>query len=388
MAELFRQCFESARDFQTRRRKSGERLQIVTLGFLGLIFLMLSAGGIFFVTRPSAEIAALEHSIHEVLPGQKGKSTDTLKEPLDERKAALEKILENSAFSKLTPEKQDEVKQAYQEIEQYVKASDQFDELFQYGVPVPKYAKGEKDLEKIEKQLALVNWPEKYEEAWKDTKLAKKKRQYQENVANLRMAVAAVEAWYGSLVKQGKELRTEGFRIGVESINDPTKKDDWLKRVQAFFTSGPLAVAERDKLMIAKFTRPGSEEKDAGAAAARQQKLTELLNVFGPQQVWVNPKTREICWLLGKDLAVNVHDVPSLEKVIRAKLAELEKTGSDKELKEKFARHLENLKEYSFSVSISPSITYATVNRFDKVDRARKELEQETVKLKKQQDTI
>ena len=83
VAELFRQCLQAAQDFHDLRQKSRSRLQLILLGFMLVIAVMLSAAGIFFVTRPNEEVTRLENTIQDILPGSKGSPAERLKEPVD-----------------------------------------------------------------------------------------------------------------------------------------------------------------------------------------------------------------------------------------------------------------------------------------------------------------
>jgi len=234
VAELFRQCFEAARAFQHNRKRASEALQFTLLGFSGLIALMLLAAGLFVVIRPNAEITSLESKIREAMPGQKGKSTDLLKEPLDKRVKDLDEIMANPVFDKVPSELQQEVKGALAEIGKYRELNKEFVEF----VKEPRYAKSDEDLVNIEKELDKIKLPDEYKDAWKETKLVKKEGQFRQDIDKLRLAVKSEEVWIREQIEEGKKLRKQGGRV-ISGDASGKEREAWFSQVKEFMTRQP-----------------------------------------------------------------------------------------------------------------------------------------------------
>ncbi len=238
VAELFRQCLESARDFHQLRRQSRSKLQMIILGSLLLLSAMVGAGGLFLAIRPSADITMLEASIRDALPGfPRSTSTDRLKEPREERLMKLEQLTKNPTYVKLTTEQKDDIGKAMEEIKKYVELSTQF----QKEVRDPKFAKDEDELKNVERDLGLVQIPEHYEKAWKDTTLAVNLRQRQKDVELLRSAVKSEEEWFRAQVEEGKKLRAQFKDIDLSTASDKEREawDAWYMQCKEFLKRSP-----------------------------------------------------------------------------------------------------------------------------------------------------
>ena len=254
VAELFRQCLKSAHDFHHQRNSARTRLQIVLFGFVSLIFVLLAAGGLFFVTRPSAEITMMEGSLREVLPREKGNAAELLKEPLSERIVKLTALLANPDFAKLPGEKQDEARKALKEMEKYV----EINTLLQKEVSDPRSAINEQDVDKIAAALDLVQLelPKEYKEAWQETKLVKKMAHFRQEADLLSTAASALETWY---IRQKKV----GEKLGLESNAFAPREERraWLQRAQDFLDRTKAPVADQDRLVEVRFSWKGGDNK-------------------------------------------------------------------------------------------------------------------------------
>src|SRR5262249_29697242 len=61
VAELFRQCLESAAEFRQRSQRASRRLRFAVFGAAALVTLLLTLATVFFVTRPDPVVTALEN---------------------------------------------------------------------------------------------------------------------------------------------------------------------------------------------------------------------------------------------------------------------------------------------------------------------------------------
>ena len=240
VAELFRECFQAAREFHNTRQRSQERIKYALVGFIGLIAVMALAGGIFFISRPAAEVTSLESKIRDALPGPKG--NERFKEPIDDRIKKLEEISGDKAFDRLSQEQRDEVTGALKELEEYQKQNKEFVKT----VKDPKFAKDDADLMKIEKELDTFKPPEEYKEAWAGTKLVKRQEQFRQDIKNIREAVKTLDAWFRERIEEGKKLKKQGGLVIAGSAT-LKERETWFTQVQDFVTR-PLLYKETDRL--------------------------------------------------------------------------------------------------------------------------------------------
>src|SRR5262249_9064220 len=136
VAELFRQCLESAADFRRRCRRAGRWLQGTVVGALALLALMFGLTAVFFANRPDPMVTAMENELQLVLPGARAKSADRLKEPLKPKLDKLQLVKSNPDFDKLPASLRARVDDYMDEIRAY----QQFEKEFNATVPAPKEA--------------------------------------------------------------------------------------------------------------------------------------------------------------------------------------------------------------------------------------------------------
>jgi GTPase SAR1 family protein len=227
VAELFRQCLESAADFRQRRRRASLRLRVAVIGAGTLVALLLLLAVIFFATRPDPVVVALENEIRFVLPGPAAKPAERLKEPLTEKVKKLQQIHENPKFGRLPANVRERALEYLAELEAYQAYDKQFLERVQ---PELADANRDKDLDDIEKSLRALPLPATYAEAWKDTKVAKRIERWWHDLDKLRETVAWTEKWFAEQLKQAEVLRNEGLALAKKA--SPKEKEDWLDRVR------------------------------------------------------------------------------------------------------------------------------------------------------------
>src|SRR5262249_27005361 len=119
VAELFRQCLQSADEYRHRRQRASWQLRVVVAGTGLLVFLLAVLAAVFFAPRPDPVVTALENETRFVLPPPGASLAERLKEPLTEKRNKLKAIKDNAAFAKLDPELQKEVIDYYDEIKTY-----------------------------------------------------------------------------------------------------------------------------------------------------------------------------------------------------------------------------------------------------------------------------
>lgn len=277
VAELFRQVFASAREFQQARDQASGRLSLAVVGAFGLILVLGLVAGLFYMLRPSLALTDLENDIRAVLPGTS--TADRLREPLGDRLEELRKLKDHSLYPDLPEKLREEVAQAEIEIEAYQEASK---ELFA-KVTDPRFATREEELNEIAKKLDAFRLPATYAQAWNDTRLAKRLAQWQFDLQKMREAVAEEEKWIREQIAQGESLLKQGGLVLAKSL-PPAEHAAWFLKVKDYLQREPRH--KRSDLVA-----PGSAltydhvYKFQSAEAARKEwdrtkeKLKELRNL-------------------------------------------------------------------------------------------------------------
>jgi hypothetical protein len=231
VAELFRQCLEAARGFQLRKEGASKWLQIVVAGIGSLVALMALLAFAVYVTRPSAEVIALENTLHGLLPAEGAKSSDRLKEPLDERLKQLRKVAANPDLSQLPSATQTRVQDFIAEIEAYQR----YNREFLLRVQDPKLATTDEDLELIEKSIKGLPLPAEYADSWQGTRVGGRAALWLKDVKALRDEEARAEAWISEQIKAGKKIEQEGYRLLMLGDAAPAKeREAWLARYKEY----------------------------------------------------------------------------------------------------------------------------------------------------------
>jgi GTPase SAR1 family protein len=229
VVQLFRDCCRAANDYRRRCARSNQRLKAALAGVLALVLLMAISGAVVFVSRPAAEVVALENSLLGLLPPDQARPADRLREPLEDKLQQLRKIRKNPHFSELPAATRSAVDRYVEEIEAYLK----YNVDFLVAVRDPRFAGSEEDLLRIEKNVAALPFPEAHAADWKDSRLARRKHMWLEDVRILRREVPLAETWYKDRVEEGKKLEKEGFRLlGMQATGK--EREGWLKQLEQF----------------------------------------------------------------------------------------------------------------------------------------------------------
>jgi hypothetical protein len=232
VAELFRQVFASAREFQQAREQASGRLSLAVIGTFGLILVLGIVAGLFYMLRPSLALTDLENEVRVVLPGTT--TADRLREPLGDRLDELRKLKEHPLYPDLPEKLRDEVAQAEIEIDAYQEASK---ELFA-KVTDPRFATREEELNEIAKKLDAFRLPATYAQTWNDTRLAKRLAQWQFDLQKLREAVAEEEKWVREQIAQGEALLKQGGLVLAKSL-PPAEHAAWFLKVKDYLQREP-----------------------------------------------------------------------------------------------------------------------------------------------------
>jgi GTPase SAR1 family protein len=208
VAELFRQCFDSAAQFDRRERRAGRRLELAvgSLGFLVVFMLLLSA--VFVLTQPDTDLIDLQEQVQTLLGDPEAKAERRLGGAVKERLAQLDRIEENAAFARLPASTQAAAQAMRAELAAYVEARRRYQE----EVKEPFQAKNETEFDKFEKQARAFTLPPEYAAAWADTRLARQLAQRHEEYTRVHAAVSDRVQSMGKAIEDGKKLDDLAYR--------------------------------------------------------------------------------------------------------------------------------------------------------------------------------
>jgi hypothetical protein len=277
VAELFRQVFASAREFQQAREQASGRLSLAVIGTFGLILLLGLVAGLFYMLRPSLALTDLENQVRAVLPGTT--TADRLREPLDERVEKLQELKKHALYPELPEKLREEAAQAEREIEAYQEANK---ELLA-KVTDPRFATREEELNEIGKKLDAFRLPDTYAQTWNDTKLAKRLAQWQFDLQKLRETVAEEEKWMRQQIALGETLIKQGGLVLAKSLS-AAERDAWFLKVKEYIEREPRykrsdRVAPGSSLTydhVYKFQSVAAARKDWDRAKERLKELRNL----------------------------------------------------------------------------------------------------------------
>jgi hypothetical protein len=226
VAELFRQTFAAARDFRRRRERSYQSLHAAFMGLGALTFLLLVMLGWYALTQPTLDEAALMNQVQTLLAGSEESAAERVREPIEDRLKELEAVQHNPAFAHLPAKIQKQVRDTEADIEAYR----QLDREFRAKVRNPRLATRALELDDIEKSLAAFDAPLA---KWPDTRLAKRQKEWKDEIAAIRKAIAEEVAWTGEQIKEGDKLREEGGLV-IAGRLDANQRERWFARVNEY----------------------------------------------------------------------------------------------------------------------------------------------------------
>jgi GTPase SAR1 family protein len=192
VAELFRQCLQSAGGYRAHQAKADRRLNWTVTALAGLVGLLVLLALVFFSSRPDAELAALETGIRSFRAGQAEPPVQRLKGPLDKSIAQLKRFKDDPAFARLSPELRDFVLGELDEQEAYQSLKDKTDAL-----PELAKVKERTALEELVQQVKALWPPPKYAEPWAETPVGQHLAVLERNATVLdREATAALNYFH------------------------------------------------------------------------------------------------------------------------------------------------------------------------------------------------
>jgi hypothetical protein len=190
---------------------------------------LVAAG--FFLSRPSADVAALEASVRAATPEPTAPAAQRLREPLDRKHKELLKIQDNPDFARLPSSMQEEVQRTIQEINTYQELGKKVD-----GLKRVRFFKKEDEIAALTLEVDKIILPPAYAAEWADTRLAKKIQQYKNELAALAKALADEKNWLQKQAAEGDKLR----RMTIPGEGSP-ERQAWINRADAFLKRKNMA---------------------------------------------------------------------------------------------------------------------------------------------------
>jgi hypothetical protein len=285
VAELFRQCLETAEEFRQSTRQSRRRLLYTLLGVGGILGVLLGLAVAFVFQHKGQPPGELANKVENFLfiegrsPADRLKGTPSL---LRQRLALLSELHSDPGFSSLSKEDQEKVAARQEELEQYLNYLDSV-----LATRQPAAISDERTLQAAEdalrSKLALPH------AEWSQTDAGKLQESRLAQIKALRRAVDETENWYDA-------LRTEGSRLwlftGYDKADGATM--DWLgwqtkvKELAAragkppFKESDPISGAEGlTYATVLRFDRVVEARNAAEEAVARLERVRQIVDALG-----------------------------------------------------------------------------------------------------------
>jgi hypothetical protein len=223
VAELFRQCLESAHDFRLRSHKAQRRLLWTVAGTTGVLAVMVVWAMFLFIHRQESRTSVLADKIdiYRLTEGNKTPA-ERLRGPLERKLRELRELRNFPDFDQLPPEDQQFVQDRLTELQDYISYRDKLQRLRLAEVT------GEADLRRLETMLKdELAVPAQYVPQWDQTEAKEFHDQLLKDVQALRLAIAETGEEYRRWISRGEELSS----FGKTRPSDAPSWDEWLRQV-------------------------------------------------------------------------------------------------------------------------------------------------------------
>ncbi|HZZ82401.1 MAG TPA: hypothetical protein VFE62_28135 [Gemmataceae bacterium] len=247
VAELFRQCLQSARDFQERRHTSQSRLHNVVVGAIGIVAILALAVALMVEFRPPLHHSRLDEKVQAVLPKEDAKLAERLQgsiKKLEEKNEALTAIESDADFRRLPDATREAVTKYHAELKQYLQASEDSLVLLK----LPYLAKNQDEFKEMQKSALSFKLPSDHAKAWEETRLAKRVRHVRQEYESLHAALAGEETWMRGRIDADTVLLKQGAQIYGKLLNrdklGPQEVEAWQKQYREHMNPKPLVPRE------------------------------------------------------------------------------------------------------------------------------------------------
>jgi hypothetical protein len=222
VAELFRQCLDSAVAFRCRQARAARRLSVTLAGVLGLVGGMLVLALFFLASRPAREAAALENEVRNFRSSH-DRPAELFKEPVENQCKQLQRFKNEPDFPKVPGELRAYVADKLNELEAYQR----YNKEFLAKVTDPRFARSLDELNRIEEAIKQMPLPQLYEAAWSETRAGQRRRQWEQDIEVLRREVNVASAKLTDLIRRANRLADESISLGeYRKLRDELLRED------------------------------------------------------------------------------------------------------------------------------------------------------------------
>jgi hypothetical protein len=205
VAELFRQCFQSAGSYRAHQTRAVRRLGWTVAALACLVGLLVLLGLFFYASRPGAEAGTLEADIRTFRANQGDTPAQRFAEPLDDKIKQLERFEADPAILQVSANDRQYVQERLQELKAYQQYRK---ELLDNGQD-PRLIHTDAELNRLRDALERLPLPPRYAAAWRETKVGRLREQWQQDAATLGREVNLAEARLMKLVARWNKTQTD-----------------------------------------------------------------------------------------------------------------------------------------------------------------------------------
>ena len=211
VAELFRQCLDSARAFRLRRRRATQRLGWV-VGLLAVLIGFMTLLALFFMaTRRETGISRYEKELRAFRSAHSDGPAERLQEPLERTIQDLRHFRDSPLFAKMPEDLQKYVVDHLKEAEAYQKYTRDFKAYQDREIrrQSPRFAETEGELAKMEQALEKFPVPAEYRAAWQDTDVVRREREWRQDIEVMRREVSVAVKQLDDMIAKAQQREKE-----------------------------------------------------------------------------------------------------------------------------------------------------------------------------------
>jgi len=205
VAELFRQCLQSAEAYRGHQQQAHRRLGWVVVGLASLLVFLVLLALVFLASRPGAEASGLESEIRAFRTNLPENPAQRLAEPFDDKIKKLKSFAADSSFAEVPAAEQKFVHDYLDELETYRRYSKELEESTQE----PRFIRTDAELNRLLESLSRLPLPERYQADFARTKVGQQREQWAKDAESLRREVNKAEAQLASLVKRWRKTQSD-----------------------------------------------------------------------------------------------------------------------------------------------------------------------------------
>jgi hypothetical protein len=281
VAELFRQCLQSALGFRRRQRRSGRRLFWTVAGTIGIVALLAGLAVNRIVDRHPTRSSALLEKITSYRAMEGETPSLRLREPLQRKISVLKEFQDDPEFAALPESDKSYVQERLLELEDYLAYWERLQHVRLGEVRTSA------ELARLEGRLngGDLDVPASHRAEWGQTEAALAHAELVKDVHALRTALTEAEDWYRQLIRQAQGL-------GTFSRDKPTDAPSWAAWQQQIgaVVSKTFPHSETEELpgsssltyaSLARFEELASLRRDWETVQQRLERLRDLTAALG-----------------------------------------------------------------------------------------------------------